>query len=86
MLAADLKARQRSMLERMLENLGAAAPHPPRKMSGSESRERAKVENYGRKAERVERPWEDADGEVCPEAVERWMRWKQMEWGGGESC
>ena len=55
-------------------------------MSGSESRERAKVENYGRKAERVERPWEDADGELCPEAVERWMRWKQMEWGGGESC
>ena len=31
MLAADLKAWQRSMLEKMLENLGAAAPHPLRK-------------------------------------------------------
>ena len=36
MLAADLKARQRSMLERMLENLGAAAPHPSRRRNGLE--------------------------------------------------
>ena len=37
-------------------------------------------ERADREAERVERPRKDADGEVCPKAEERGMRWKQMGW------